>query len=178
MIIFYAANSIKVNEEEIMPIDHSMRDIGAGAGRPLKIKIDYDELCRMMQIQCTQEEIAYLCGVSVDALHAHVTNRFGKNYTELYKENSALGKRSLRRKLFDIALNAEKECDAFKAAQWLSKQHLGMKDQVQTEIIPLSPYIIRGLEGEVIKLGSDKPKLEDKTDEQTCSDTLRSRNDI
>ena len=48
MIIFYAANSIKVNEEEIMPIDHSMRDIGAGAGRPLKTKIDFDELCRMI----------------------------------------------------------------------------------------------------------------------------------
>jgi hypothetical protein len=156
--------------------DRGLQDKGIGAGRPIKTRIDYDELCRMMQIQCTQQEIAYLFGVSVDALHAHITNRFGCNYTELYKEHSTIGKRSLRRELFRLALDGKKDADRFKAAQWLSKQHLGMKDQVQTEIIPMTPYMIRTLEGETIKLGADKPKIEGDTDAH--SDTLRSGDDL
>jgi hypothetical protein len=153
--------------------DRGLQDEGIGAGRPIKFRIDYDELCRMMQIQCTQEEIAYLLGCTVDTLHNHVTKRFGCNYMDMYKLHSSEGKKSLRRVLFDIALEAEKDADRFKAAQWLSKQHLGMKDQVQTEIIPMQPYCIRSLDGETIKLGSDKAAIQGETDDKAHSDTLR-----
>jgi len=146
-------------------------------GRPAT-KFNEKELIGMMKIQCTREEIAYVYNVHPDTLDDHIRRRYGRTFSDMYKEHSAEGRISLRRKLYHLAIEAEKEETQFKASQWLSKQYLGMKDQVQTEIIPLSPYIIRGLEGEVIKLGSDKPKLEDKTDEQTCSDTLRTGDDI
>jgi len=60
-------------------------------GRP-KAKIDWDEVKRLSQLQCTQMEIAAVLDINVKTLTQHP--EFSDNYTK----GKELGKMSLRRK--------------------------------------------------------------------------------
>ena len=89
-----------------------------------------DELIRMIHIQCTQEEIAYVMGVSVDTLALRVKQLFKVNFTEFYKKHNALGKISIRRAQYKLM-----ETNSAMAI-WLGKQYLGQREPTQDLSIP------------------------------------------
>lgn len=89
------------------------------AGRPFK-KIDEDLLKKLAHIHCTMDEMASILGCSVDTLE--------RNYAGMIKEAKDGGKMSLRRQLFQMALNGN-----LGAAVWLSKQHLGMSEKIENK---------------------------------------------
>lgn len=98
-------------------------------GRP-RIEIDIDELIRMINIQCTQEEIAYVLGISVDTLALRIKQIYGVSFTEFYKKHNAMGKMSIRRAQFKLM-----ETNAAMAI-WLGKQYLGQREPLQDTTIP------------------------------------------
>ena len=90
-------------------------------GRPRK-EINYDELEKLMALQCTEEEIADFFNISVDTLDRRCKEHYGETFAETYKKHSAKGRMSLRRYQFNLAkTNAG-------MAIWLGKQMLGQKE--------------------------------------------------
>jgi len=86
-----------------------------GAGRPHKV-IDPELIRKLAKIQCTQEEIAAVCGCSVDTLD--------RNYAEIIKDGKEDGKASLRRLQFKIAESGNASMSIF-----LGKVYLNQKDE-------------------------------------------------
>ena len=82
-------------------------------GRP-KIVLDMNAVEKLSMLHCTQEEIAYFIGCSVDTLQRN------KEFGEVYKKGMALGKVSVRRKQFDVANGGHPGM-----LIWLGKQLLG-----------------------------------------------------
>jgi hypothetical protein len=97
-------------------------------GRP-KVQVPWDEVNNMCEIQCTGNEIAFCIGISLDALNAACKREHGIRFTDYIKIQSQGGKRSLRRKLWEMAMNNNTTI-----ALWLSKQYLGMSDNPLQEI--------------------------------------------
>lgn len=87
-------------------------------------KSSFEEMCN---IQCTKEEICTILNVSDTTLTRWCKETYGDNFEGVYKKYSSGGKMSLRRTMFK---QAEKNPTI---AIWLSKQHLGMKDNVEVE---------------------------------------------
>ncbi len=81
----------------------------------------------MCTIQCTKEEICNIFDVSDKTLTRWCEETYGLNFDGAYKKYSTGGKMSLRRNMFR---QAEKNPTM---AIWLSKQHLGMKDNIEVE---------------------------------------------
>mgnify|MGYP003644795089 CR=1 FL=1 len=77
--------------------------------------LDKDVIYKMACIQCTSEEIAEVVGCSPAHLNKHFKNLMIKG-----REN---GKKSLRRAMWDKALQGDTRAQIF-----LSKQTLGFKD--------------------------------------------------
>tara|TARA_R100001480_G_scaffold47116_1_gene60201 strand:- start:450 stop:851 length:402 start_codon:yes stop_codon:yes gene_type:complete len=117
---------------------------GNGVGRP-KSKVDAKILGNLAHIGCTIEEIGSILGVSARTLQ--------RNFAEIISSNKEKGKASLRKKMFDKAINK----DNTNMQIWLSKNYLGMKDRSLQETItePL-PLIIDGKVEEVEDLNGKK----------------------
>jgi len=111
-------------EDYIKSINSDKKD-----GRP-KIEIDYDQVKRLCQIFCTQEEICNFFGISVDTIERRFQERYGKTFQEKYKQFSVDGKISLRRKQFK---RCEEGSDTMLV--WMGKNHLGQKDKNEQEIL-------------------------------------------
>jgi len=92
-----------------------------------RIEIDYEEVIKLCHIQATAEEIAYVLGVSADTLDRRLKEKYDIGFAEFFKKHSAMGKISLRRNMFKLS-----ETNATMAI-WLSKQHLGMRDNLPEE---------------------------------------------
>ena len=90
------------------------------AGRPKK-EIDYGVVEKLANIQCTQEEIAGVLGISVRTLQRD------EEFCRIYKKGQENGKMSLRRIQFKLA---EKNTSM---AIFLGKQYLGQKDNPHEE---------------------------------------------
>jgi len=86
-----------------------------------KIKIDYEIVEKLANIQCTQEEIASFLGVSVRTLQRD------EEFCQIYKKGQDNGKMSLRRYQFK---QAEKNTSM---AIFLGKQYLGQRDVIETD---------------------------------------------
>lgn len=87
----------------------------AKLGRP-PMELDEETIKKLASIQCTQEEIAYIMGCSVDTIH----NRF----SDIIKEAQAHGKMSLRRHMWKKVQDGN-----VTMMIWLSKQYLGMSEK-------------------------------------------------
>ncbi len=99
-------------------------------GRP-KIELDVKQIEELSKLQCTQEEISAVMGVSRKTLQ--------RNYAQIIEENREKGKASLRRKMWQKALNK----DSTHMQIWLSKNVLNMRDKVETQsIVEPLPLII------------------------------------
>lgn len=86
----------------------------------------FDSLCA---IQCTQEEICSVMGVTDKTLTRLLQEKHGESFSEVYKRKSASGKMSLRRIQFEIAKGGNATMAIF-----LGKQYLGQKDQIETNV--------------------------------------------
>lgn len=107
------------NEEDNNPV-----------GRP-KIEIDEKILGNLAHIGCTIEEIGSILGVSARTLQ--------RNFAEIITSNREKGKASLRKKMFDKAINKDNTMMQI----WLSKNYLGMKERsIQETITEPLPLII------------------------------------
>ena len=98
----------------------------AKAGRP-RIPIDREEFEKLCNLQCTKVEIAGFFNCSDDTIEKFCRREYNMTFTEIFRIKSAGGKISLRRNMFRMS-----ESNAT-VAIWLSKQHLGMKEKVETE---------------------------------------------
>ncbi len=89
-----------------------------------KKEIDWELVEKLASIMCTQEEIAYVVGVSVDTLSRR------KEFAEVIKKGQAKGKASLRRMQWKSAENGNATMQI-----WLGKQWLGQveKQEINTD---------------------------------------------
>jgi len=83
-------------------------------------KIDVDQIYKLACIQCSDEEIAQVTGCAVSV----IKNKF-KN---IVKKGRETGKKSLRRAMWDKALNGDTRAQIF-----LSKNVLGFKDNPEDQ---------------------------------------------
>lgn len=95
-------------------------------GRP-KTKIDKKEFEKLCQLQCTLEEIAGFFDCCDDTINNWCKEVYNDNFSGVFKNKSSEGKISLRRHMFRQAENNST------MAIWLSKQHLGMRDNIEVE---------------------------------------------
>ena len=92
-------------------------------GRP-KIEVNFAEVDKLCQIQCTGEEIASFFGISYDTLERRCKEQFKMSLAEYIKEKSAKGKSSLRRLQWKAAMSGN-----VTMLIWLGKQYLGQSDK-------------------------------------------------
>jgi len=88
-----------------------------------KLEINYDLVRELALIQCTQDEISSILHIS------DVTLRKNKMFLDIYKEAQEQGKKSLRRKQFDVAMTGNTSM-----LIWLGKQYLGQTDKSDSTI--------------------------------------------
>lgn len=121
-------------------------------GRPRIPDPDWDEVEKMMVVQNTQEDIAYILGISIDTLARKVKEKYGITFAELYEQKKRYGKDKIRKAMWNAAQKG-----SIPMLIWLSKNWLGMKDNPE-EIFEQKPTIIRTKNGLEIKLGFNKDK--------------------
>ncbi len=97
---------------------------------PKRIELDWDQVDKLCLIQCTLDEIAFFFSCSPDTIENRCNQDKGVKFSEYYKRKAAAGKISLRRAMFRKAI----EQDNCVMQIWLSKQYLGMRDQVDQTI--------------------------------------------
>lgn len=109
-------------------------------GRP-PINIDWNVFDSLVQMHCTEEEIAYVFKCDVDTITNRCKERFGMTFSEYYKRNSVGGRMSLRRQLWLNALGDAKAGVKAHAATaiFLSKQKeshggLGFSDKTRLQL--------------------------------------------
>jgi transcriptional regulator with XRE-family HTH domain len=113
-------------------------------GRPQKT-IDEKVLANLSQINCTQEEIASILGISARTLQ--------RRYADLIEVNKNKGKASLRKRMYEKAMKGND-----KLMIWLSKQYLNMTDRIHnTNTTEPLPLIIEA-QAEEIKESNGKEK--------------------
>jgi hypothetical protein len=95
-------------------------------GRP-PLELDEELIRKLAEIYCTYDEIALIMGCCRDTLH--------RKYSDVIKKGHTIAKRSLRRAMFDKALNGKNTTMMI----WLSKQYLGMTDKVETHQVEEKP---------------------------------------
>jgi hypothetical protein len=106
-----------------------------GPSKPMNDE-DYEKLVAMIRIQCTQEELCGVFGMSIDTLNRRIAERGDENFAGLYKKHSDEGKASLRRQQWAAAQKGNPTM-----LIWLGKQMLGQRDKqdiAQTSRIDLS----------------------------------------
>lgn len=97
---------------------------------PKEKPIDWEHADKLCLIQCTLDEIAMFFNVSPDTIERRCERENGMKYAEYHKRKSVGGKISLRRAMFRKAIDGDNATMQI----WLSKQYLGMKDQLDTTI--------------------------------------------
>ena len=122
-----------------------------GAGRPKQFEIKKEDFESFCSIQCTKAEMAQILKCSTSTIEKWCKKEYGENYSNVYKRYSGFGKMSLRRAMFRNACKNNNSSIQI----WLSKQHLGMRDQHEVDV-NIKPFIVEAPDGsEVIKLGVD-----------------------
>lgn len=84
--------------------------------RPIKHNLDEKLLEQLALIQCSNKEIAIICGCSTDTLE--------RRYAGILEKGREQGKMSLRRKQFEVAMSGN-----VSMLIWLGKQMLSQKDE-------------------------------------------------
>ena len=119
----------------------------AKIGRP-RIKIDWEQVDRMCAMHCTGEEQAAVLGVDYDTLNRACKRNHNKSFAEYFKQKSATGKMSLRRRQFTTAMDGNTSMMI-----WLGKNWLGQKDQA--EVTTTQTESIQKVQIEVIGKDAD-----------------------
>ena len=119
----------------------------AKRGRP-PIEIDWEEFEALCAIQATLREMAIVFGCSEDTIQRAVKKHYKENFSVVFGEKRLRRFVSLRRRIWQSALNGNVTLLIF-----LAKQYLGMADQVVVKLPGQPPH-------------RDKPDLSRLTDEQ------------
>lgn len=85
---------------------------------------DWDLFGKLCQIQCTEAELCLMLDVTDKTLNAICKREKGKSFSELYAQKAVDGKKSLRRKQFEVAMSGN--CTML---IWLGKQYLDQSDK-------------------------------------------------
>ena len=104
--------------------------MGKGQIKQAQTKIKQDQFENMCGIQCTEEEIAAVFGVSVDSLQRWCEATYGRRFADIFREKRQFGKASLRRRQW---LKATDEGDTTMLI-FLGKQYLGQADRISQSI--------------------------------------------
>lgn len=94
-----------------------------------RIEIDWGQFDKLCAMQSTQEEIAGWFNCSVDTIDRAVKRQFKKPFAEVFAQKRRAGRVSLRRALFQNALDGNPTMQI-----WLSKQHLEMSDKIEQKV--------------------------------------------
>ena len=108
--------------------------------------VDYtllDDLCR---IQCTAKEIASVLHMSINTLKARIEADTGEAYLEYLYKRSMVGRKSLRRKQWAVAMRGDRTM-----LIWLGKQYLGQVERhevggIKDQPIQIEPYNMREID--------------------------------
>ena len=100
------------------------KEINQG-GRP-ETKIDWEQFDKLCMLQCTQKEIASFFDCTDDTIQNIVKKHKNMSFSDYYAQKSQKGKIAIRRKMFQNA-----ESGNTSMLIWLSKQYLGMREQVE-----------------------------------------------
>lgn len=104
--------------------------------RPQK-QIDWDQVDKLCAIHCTGEEQANILGVDYDTLNRACHREHNLSFAEYFKQKSATGKMSLRRRQYSAAMDGNTTM-----LVWLGKNWLGQSDMPEPEPQDLPPIII------------------------------------
>ena len=96
-------------------------------GRPPK-EFDQKNFESLCQIQCTEEEICQFFSCSEKTLNKWCREKYGANFSQVFREKRGVGKISLRRAQYQAALNGNASL-----LIWLGKQYLGQSESAGTE---------------------------------------------
>ena len=99
-----------------------------GAGRPFA-KIDWDDVKKLCQLQCTQKEIISFLNICKDTLYDRCRNEQGVDFSTFYDQNSAGGKCCLRRMQWQSAESGNSSLLIF-----LGKNYLNQTDKIEQSI--------------------------------------------
>ncbi len=99
----------------------------ATMGRP-PIPIDWDNFDKLCQMQCTLVEIASFFNCSTDTIENKVKSAHGVTFSAYLTEKAAIGRISLRRKMYKMALEGDRVM-----LIWLSKQYMGMAEKQEVK---------------------------------------------
>lgn len=97
-----------------------------GPTKPMDNKT-FKQLVAMIEIQCTEEEICSVLGMSDTTLNRRIKERKIEgvnNFEDLYKKHSGIGRESLRRMQWASAKEG-----SIPMQIWLGKQMLGQRDK-------------------------------------------------
>lgn len=94
-------------------------------GRP-SIKIDFEKLDSLLEIQCTLRECASVLKCSEDTLERAVQKEFNQTFADYSIEKRGAGKASLRRRQYQKAVDGGDTTMLI----WLGKQYLGQSDKL------------------------------------------------
>lgn len=101
-------------------------------GRP-KIVIDWDELDKLCEMQCTLDEIADWFKCSTDTIQNKCKSEQKMVFSTYFKKKSVGGRISLRRKQFKVATEGKGNVPLL---IFLGKQYLGQTDGPKTNETP------------------------------------------
>lgn len=120
-----------------------------GAGRPPK-SVDWEIVKNLCVQHHTMGEIAAICGIDMNTLKARCLADNSINFSEFYKTNLRVGKSSIRKKLWEEAMNGNTQVLMHQA-----KHVLAQWDKQQIEV-NVKPYVIESIDGkEILKLGAE-----------------------
>lgn len=93
-----------------------------------RIEIDFKEVDKLCQLQCTAEEIAGFLNCSVDTLERRIKEEHGVGFADYFQQKRSGGKISLRRKQFQKAMEGNPTM-----LIWLGKQYLDQAEKQELE---------------------------------------------
>lgn len=107
------------------------RVTGNPPGRPriLWTEQEYAYFEKLCSYQCTQIEVTSFFRIDDETLDRLLKERYGQGFSKIYEVFAASGKVQIRRKLFMLA-----EANHYEAIKWLSKQHLGMAEKMESKV--------------------------------------------
>ena len=105
-----------------------------GQRKQAQEKIDQSQFEKLCGIQCTEEEICAVFGVSIQTLERWCHNTYGTNFGKIFREKRCYGKASLRRTQWLKAVEGNDTTMLI----FLGKQYLGQADKSSQSIVTVS----------------------------------------
>jgi hypothetical protein len=99
-----------------------------------QIKLDWAAIEKLCILQCTQEEIAWFAGCSLNTVERSCKREKKMNFGEFYKQKRGFGRATLRRHQWEAAQKGN-----ISMLIWLGKQYLGQTDKIGDASTPRKP---------------------------------------